>query len=200
MPVKIRLARQGKKGYAHYAIVIADSRAPRDGRFIEKIGTYNPNTVPQQVDLKFDRALYWIQTGALPTDTCRTLLSMKGVLLKDHLLRGVKKGALTEEQVESKFNAWVSDKEAKLNAKKEAKLNAKQEAKNKALAEETKKKEAKLAAAAAKKAEEEAAAAAKKAEEEAAKKAEEEAAAAATENAESQPAEAAAPADEPKAE
>ena len=74
MPVKVRLARQGKKGYAHYAIVIADSRAPRDGRFIEKIGTYNPNTVPQQVDIKFERALYWIQTGAQPTDTCRSLL------------------------------------------------------------------------------------------------------------------------------
>ncbi len=191
MPVKVRLARQGKKGYAHYAIVIADSRAPRDGRFIEKIGTYNPNTVPQQVDIKFERALYWIQTGAQPTDTCRSLLSMKGVLLKDHLLRGVKKGALTEEQAESKFQAWVSDKEAKLNAKKEAKLNAKKEAASKALAEETKKKEAKLAAVSANKAEEAAAEAAKKAEEEAA---------AAAENAESQPAEAAAPADEPKAE
>lgn len=192
MPVKIRLARQGKKGYAHYAIVIADSRAPRDGRFIEKIGTYDPNTVPQQIDIKFERALYWIQTGAQPTDTCRSLLSIKGVLLKDHLLRGVKKGALTEEQAEKKFQAWISEKESKFNAKKEAKINAQKEAANKALAEETKKKEAKLAEAAAKKAEAEAA--------EAAKKAEEAAAAAAAENAESQPAEAEAPADEQKAE
>jgi small subunit ribosomal protein S16 len=185
MPVKVRLARQGKKGYAHYAIVIADSRAPRDGRFIEKIGTYDPNTVPQKVDIKFERALYWIQTGAQPTDTCRTLLSSKGVLLKDHLLRGVKKGALTQEQAESKFNAWVADKEAKLNAKKEAKLNAKKDAATKALAEETKKKEAMLEAINAKK---------KEAEEAAAKKAAEEAA-----NAESQNAEATA-ADESKAE
>ncbi len=192
MPVKIRLARQGKKGYAHYAIVIADSRAPRDGRFVEKIGTYDPNTVPHKVDLKFDRALYWLQTGAQPTDTCRSLLSMKGVLLKDHLLRGVKKGALTEEQAEKKFNAWVADKEAKLNAKKEAKLNAKKDAAAKALAEETKKKEAMIAAAAAKKAEAEAAAAAKKAEEEAA---------AAAQNAEAEQATTEAPAaDEQKAE
>jgi len=174
MPVKVRLARQGKKGYAHYAIVIADSRAPRDGRFIEKIGTYNPNTVPQQIDVKFDRALYWIQTGAQPTDTCRTLLSTKGVLLKDHLLRGVQKGALTAEQAEAKFNAWVSEKENKLNAKKDAKVAAKNDAKAKALAEETKKKEAKLEALNAKKAEAEAAAKAA---------AEEAAAAAATENA-----------------
>ncbi|MCQ2251673.1 MAG: 30S ribosomal protein S16 [Bacteroidales bacterium] len=158
MPVKVRLARQGKKGYAHYAIVIADARAPRDGRFIEKIGTYNPNTVPQQIDIKFDRALYWIQTGAQPTDTCRTLLSTKGVLLKDHLLRGVQKGALTAEQAEAKFNAWVSEKENKLTAKKSAKENAKAEAKKAALAEETKKKEAKQEAINAKKAEAEAAA------------------------------------------
>ncbi|MBQ5403083.1 MAG: 30S ribosomal protein S16 [Bacteroidales bacterium] len=158
MPVKIRLARQGKKGYAHYAIVIADSRAPRDGRFVEKIGTYNPNTVPQQVDIKFDRALYWVQTGAQPTDTCRTLLSMKGVLLKDHLLRGVKKGALTEEQVEAKFSAWVKAKEEKLNAKKAAKENEKKEKAAKNLAAETKVKEAKQEALNKKKAEAEAAA------------------------------------------
>ena len=156
MPVKIRLARQGKKGYAHYAIVIADSRAPRDGRFIEKIGTYNPNTVPQQVDINFDRALYWVQTGAQPTDTCRNLLSMKGVLLKDHLLRGVKKGALTQQQVEAKFSAWISDKESKLNAKKTAKENEKKDKAAKALAEETKVKEAKQEALNKKKAEAEA--------------------------------------------
>ena len=111
MPVKIRLARHGKKGYAYYSILVADSRAPRDGRFIEKVGTYNPNTNPAQVDIKFDRALYWIQTGAQPTDTCRTLLSRKGVLLKDHLLRGVKKNALTEAQAEAKFNEWLKNKE-----------------------------------------------------------------------------------------
>ncbi|MBQ3658398.1 MAG: 30S ribosomal protein S16 [Bacteroidales bacterium] len=173
MPVKIRLARQGKKGYAHYAIVIADSRAPRDGRFIEKIGTYNPNTVPQQVDIKFDRALYWVQTGAQPTDTCRNLLSMKGVLLKDHLLRGVKKGALTAEQVEVKFNAWLSDKEGKLNAKKAAKENEKKDKAAKNLAAETKVKEAKQEALNKKKAEAEAAAKAQAEEAKAAENSEE---------------------------
>lgn len=120
MPVKIRLARNGKKGSAHYSIVIADSRAPRDGKFVEKIGTYNPNTNPATIDICFDRALYWLQTGAQPTDTCRSILSYKGILLKDHLLRGVKKGALTQEQAEAKFESWMKEKETKIEKKKES--------------------------------------------------------------------------------
>ncbi len=164
MPVKIRLARHGKKGYAYYSIVVADSRAPRDGRFIEKVGTYNPNTNPAQVDIKFDRALYWIQTGAQPTDTCRTLLSSKGVLLKDHLLRGVKKNALTEAQAEAKFNEWLKNKENKVNAAKESNESKKKADAAKRLEAESKVKEAKLAEINKKKAEAEAAAKAAEAE------------------------------------
>ncbi|MDH8701716.1 small subunit ribosomal protein S16 [Dysgonomonadaceae bacterium PH5-43] len=110
MATKIRLQRHGRKGYAFYHIVIADSRAPRDGRFIERIGTYNPNTNPATVDLKFDRALYWIQVGAQPTDTTRNILSGEGVLLKKHLLGGVAKGAFTEAEAEVKFEAWKKEK------------------------------------------------------------------------------------------
>jgi small subunit ribosomal protein S16 len=118
MAVKIRLARHGKKGYPYYHIVVADSRSPRDGRFIEKIGTYNPNTNPATIELKSERALYWLGVGALPTDTCRLILSYKGILLRKHLLEGVKKGALTQENADAKFNAWVAEKEAKVQAKK----------------------------------------------------------------------------------
>jgi small subunit ribosomal protein S16 len=118
MAVKIRLARHGKKGYPFYHIVVASSRAPRDGRFIEKLGTYNPNTNPATIELNSDRALYWLNVGALPTDTCRLILSYKGVLLKKHLLEGVKKGALTEEAAEEKFNAWIVSKAEKVQAKK----------------------------------------------------------------------------------
>ena len=118
MAVKIRLARHGKKGAPFYHIVAADSRAPRDGKFIEKLGTYNPNTNPATIDLKFDRALDWLQKGAQPTETCRRILSYKGVLLKKHLNRGVQKGALTQEQADAKFNAWVAEKEAKVASKK----------------------------------------------------------------------------------
>ena len=114
MPAKIRLQRHGKKGQPFYHIVIADGRSPRDGKFIEKIGTYNPLTEPAQINLKFDRALYWYSVGAVPTDTVRSLLSKKGVMLKYHLLQGVKKGALTEEQAEVKFQTWLKEKEAKL--------------------------------------------------------------------------------------
>ena len=115
MPAKIRLQRHGKKGQPFYHIVIADSRSPRDGRFIEKIGTYNPLTDPAQINLKFDRALYWYTVGAVPTDTARSLLSQKGVMLKYHLLQGVKKGAMTEEQAEVKFQNWMKEKESKLS-------------------------------------------------------------------------------------
>lgn len=113
MPAKIRLQRHGKKGQPFYHIVVADSRSPRDGRFIEKIGTYNPLTNPAEVTLNFDRAMYWVGVGAVPTDTARSLLSRKGVMLKHHLMIGVRKGALTEEQVEVKFQAWLKEREAK---------------------------------------------------------------------------------------
>ena len=115
MPAKIRLQRHGKKGQPFYHIVIADSRSPRDGKFIEKIGTYNPITDPAQINIKFDRALHWYSVGAVPTDTVRSLLSKTGVMMKYHLLRGVQKGALTEEQAEVKFQNWMKEKEAKAN-------------------------------------------------------------------------------------
>ncbi len=117
MPVKIRLARHGRKRRAFYYIVAADSRAPRDGRYIERIGSYNPNTDPATIDLNFDKALKWLRNGAIPTETCRAILSYKGVLYKNHLLKGVAKGALTEEEAENKFNAWVKEKEQKIQAK-----------------------------------------------------------------------------------
>ena len=117
MAVKIRLARHGKKGFAFYHIVAADSRAPRDGKFIEKLGTYNPNTNPATIDLNFERALDWLQKGAQPTDTCRAILSYKGVLYKKHLLGGVAKGAFSESDAEAKFNKWLGEKESKIAAK-----------------------------------------------------------------------------------
>ena len=116
MATKIRLQRHGRKNYAFYSIVIADSRAPRDGRFIEKIGTYNPNTNPSTIDLKFDRALYWVEVGAQPTDTVRSILSKEGVYMMKHLKGGVKKGAFDEAALETKFNAWKAEKENKLKA------------------------------------------------------------------------------------
>ena len=106
MPVKIRLQRYGKKAHAFYHIVIADGRAPRDGKFIEKIGTYNPATNPVTIILNNDKALMWLQKGALPTDTCRSILSYKGILYKKHLQGGVTKGALTQEQADAKFEKW----------------------------------------------------------------------------------------------
>ncbi len=117
MAVKIRLARHGKKGHAFYHIVAADCRAPRDGRFIEKLGTYNPNTNPATIDLSFEKALDWLMKGAQPTDTCRAILSYKGVLYKKHLLGGVAKGAFAESDVEAKFNKWLSEKEGKVTGK-----------------------------------------------------------------------------------
>lgn len=118
MATKIRLQRHGRKGYAFYQIVVADSRAKRDGRFIEKIGSYNPNTNPATVVLNFDRALYWIGTGAQPTDTTKSILSKEGVMMKNHLLGGVKKGAFTAEQAEEKYQAWKSGKTAAADAVK----------------------------------------------------------------------------------
>ena len=131
MPVKIRLQRHGKKGKPFYWVVAADARASRDGKFLEKIGTYNPISNPAQIELNIDLAVKWLHNGAQPTDTARRILSYKGVLLKYHLQGGVKKGALTQEQADAKFNAWMAEKEQKINAKKESlakgKANAKQE-------------------------------------------------------------------------
>lgn len=127
MATKIRLQRNGRKNYAFYAIVIADVNAPRDGRFVEKIGTYNPNTNPATIDLKFERALYWVQSGAQPTDTVRNILSSEGVYMMKHLLGGVKKGAFNEEAAQAKFEAWKSEKANKANAF-EAQKNAEKKA------------------------------------------------------------------------
>ena len=118
MATKIRLQRNGRKGYAFYSIVIviADSRAPRDGRFIEKVGTYNPNTNPATVDLNFDRALYWVKVGAQPTDTVRNILSREGVYMMKHLQGGVAKGAFDEATAQARFSAWKENKQANLAA------------------------------------------------------------------------------------
>ena len=126
MPVKIRLQRHGRKGYAYYHIVIADSRAPRDGKFIERIGSYNPNTNPATIDLKFDRALYWLQVGAQPTDTTRNILSDEGVMLKKHLLGGVTKGAFDMDEAEKRFAAWKTAKDSNVTKTKEQLLAEKQ--------------------------------------------------------------------------
>ena len=177
MSTKIRLARHGRKGRPFYHVVIADSRAPRDGRYIEKIGTYNPNTNPATIDLKFDRALYWLMTGAQPTDTASRILSYKGVLLKKHLLEGVKKGAFDEAAAEAEqitgavvtiFEAWMKEKEAKIQAKIQKLAQAGDAAAKAALEAEAKVRAAKEEIIAKKKAELAAAEAAKKAEEEAA--------------------------------
>lgn len=165
MPVKIRLARRGKKGYAYYHIVVADSRAPRDGKFIEQIGTYNPNTNPATISLQFDKAVDWLDKGAQPTDTARAILSYKGVLYKKHLLGGVKKGAFTAEAAEEKFNKWAAEKEAQINAKRAKLADVKGAAVSARLAEEAKINEERAKALAAKKAESEAAANAAEAEE-----------------------------------
>lgn len=170
MPVKIRLARHGRKARPFYHIVIADSRAPRDGRFIERIGSYNPNTNPATIDLDFNSALSWLQKGAQPTETARAILSYKGVMLKNHLLKGVKKGALTEEQAEAKFETWMKEKEGKIQAKIDGLASKKEAAKKERLEAEAKINEERAAAIAKRKsdlaAEIEAAEAAKRAEEE----------------------------------
>lgn len=164
MATKIRLQRHGRKGYAFYSIVIADVRAPRDGKFTEKIGTYNPNTNPATVDLKFDRALYWVEVGAQPTDTVRNILSDEGVYLMKHLRGGVKKGAFDEATCDAKFAAWKDDKqkgleafEAKKAVDKKAAEAARLDAEKKVNEEIAKKVAEKKAAEAAAKAEAEAA-------------------------------------------
>ena len=168
MATKIRLQRGGHKNYAFYRIVIADSRAPRDGRFTEKIGTYNPNTNPATVDLNFERALYWVETGAQPTDTVRNILSKEGVYLMKHLRGGVKKGAFDEAEAQKRFDAWKADKEKGLDAVRASEAKAKKEAYDKEIEAEKKINED----IAKKVAEKKAAIAAAKAEEEAKKAAE----------------------------
>ena len=128
MATRIRLQRHGRKGYAFYSIVAADSRAPRDGKFIEKLGTYNPNTNPATVDLNFERALFWVECGAQPTDTVRNILSNEGVLLMKHLNGGVKKGAFDQAAAQAKFEAWKQEKTNKANAFEAKKVEAKKAA------------------------------------------------------------------------
>ncbi|MBR6746471.1 MAG: 30S ribosomal protein S16 [Muribaculaceae bacterium] len=157
MATKIRLQRHGRKNYAFYPIVIADSRAPRDGKFIERIGSYNPNTNPATITLNFERALYWVNVGAQPTDTVRTILSNEGVLLMKHLQGGVKKGAFDEAEAQRRFEAWKNKKQAAVDAVKSSLSDKKaqdakarladEQAKNKAKAEVVAKKKAELAAA-----------------------------------------------------
>ncbi len=148
MPVKIRLQRHGKKGKPFYWIVAADSRAKRDGKYLEKLGVYNPNTNPATIDLDVDGAVKWLQNGAQPTDTAKNLLSYKGALLKNHLAGGVRKGALTEEQAEAKFTAWLEEKTGKVDSKKDGLAQAEADAKAKALEAEKAVNEARIAAAA----------------------------------------------------
>jgi small subunit ribosomal protein S16 len=150
MATKIRLQRFGKKGKPFYHVVVADSRSPRDGKFIERLGSYNPNTNPATIDINFDKTLEWINSGAQPTDTCRAILSYKGVLYKKHLEGGVKKGALTPEQADIKFNEWLQGKDTKIQGKKEGLTSTKEEARKAALAAESKKKQDRAAALAAK--------------------------------------------------
>ena len=147
MSVKIRLQRHGKKGKPFYWIVAADARAKRDGRYLEKLGTYNPNTNPATVNLDIDGAVKWLQNGAQPTDTAKTILSYKGAMLKNHLVGGVRKGALTEEQAEEKFQAWLEEKAGKVASKEDNVAKAKSEAKAKALEAEKAVNEARVAAA-----------------------------------------------------
>jgi small subunit ribosomal protein S16 len=147
MSVKIRLQRHGKKGKPFYWIVAADARAKRDGKYLEKIGTYNPNVNPAIIDLNIDKAVEWLQNGAQPTDTAKNILSYKGAMLKNHLVGGIRKGALTQEQADAKFAAWVEEKAAKISDKEAGLSKAQSEAKAKALAAEKAVNEARIEAA-----------------------------------------------------
>jgi small subunit ribosomal protein S16 len=144
MSVKIRLARRGRKKQAIYDVVVADARAPRDGRFIEKIGTYNPNTNPASININNERALTWLLNGAQPTDTVKAMLSYRGIMLKKHLQIGVLKGAISQEQADSKFTAWLEEKDAKITSKSDKLATAKADVRAKALAAETAKNQARL--------------------------------------------------------
>ncbi|OAB79948.1 30S ribosomal protein S16 [Cochleicola gelatinilyticus] len=136
MPVKIRLQRHGKKGKPFYWIVAADARSKRDGKYLDKLGIYNPNVNPAQIELDIDGAVKWLQNGAQPTDTARAILSYKGAMMKNHLAGGVRKGAFTEEQAEEKFNAWVEEKGKTVEAKKSKVSEAKDKLKAEALVAE----------------------------------------------------------------
>ena len=150
MPARIRLQRRGKKNQAFYHIVVADGRAPRDGKFIEKLGTYNPNTKPADIVLDVDRSVQWLKNGATPSDTARRILSYKGVLLKRHLQIGVEKGAITQEQADVKFNQWLQEKEAKMHQVKSEDDAKKRETAKARMENEKKVNETKAAALAAK--------------------------------------------------
>ena len=157
MATKLRLQRRGRKNYAFYQIIVADSRAPRDGKYIERIGSYNPNTNPATITLDFDRALYWLQVGAQPTDTVRNILSSEGVLMKNHLLGGVQKGAFDEAEAEKRFEAWKNSKLQKAHSVKSKEEEEKRAAEKAQLEAEKEVNKAKAEALAKKKAEEEAA-------------------------------------------
>ena len=148
MPVRIRLQRHGKKGKPFYWVVAADSRAKRDGKYLEKLGIYNPNTNPATIELDVDGSVKWLQNGAQPSETAKRILSYKGVLLKHHLLGGVRKGALTEEQVEEKFNAWLEEKASIVGSKVDGLAKAEADARAKALKAEKEVNEKRMAAAA----------------------------------------------------
>ncbi|MFN4082916.1 MAG: 30S ribosomal protein S16 [Bacteroidia bacterium] len=150
MSVKIRLQRFGRKQAPYYHVVVADSRAPRDGKFIEKIGSYRPSSQPAQIELDVEKAVQWLFNGAQPTDTARAILSYKGALYKKHLIEGVKKGALTQEQADEKFNKWLEEKNAKINAHTEKVVKTKNQVLSERLAAETKVKEERAAKIAAK--------------------------------------------------
>jgi small subunit ribosomal protein S16 len=150
MATKIRLQRFGKKGKPFYHVVVADSRSPRDGKFIERLGSYNPNTNPATIELNFEKAVNWVLNGAEPTDTARAILSYKGVLYKKHLEGGVRKGALTAEQADAKFAQWLEGKTGQISGKTEGLAASKAEARKAALAAEAKKNEDRAAAIAAK--------------------------------------------------
>ncbi len=180
MATRLRLQRRGRKNYPFYQIIVADSRAPRDGKYIERIGSYNPNTNPATITLDFERALHWLQTGAEPSDTVRNILSREGVLMKKHLLGGVTKGAFTEEEADRKYEEWMANKnkdiesvkaaeEEKERAEEKARLDAEKKANQARLDELAKKKAEEVAALEAEKAEKAAAKAEKAAAEEAAK-------------------------------
>ena len=164
MATRLRLQRRGRKNYPFYQIIVADSRAPRDGRYIERIGSYNPNTNPATITLDFERALHWLQTGAEPSDTVRNILSREGVLMKKHLLGGVAKGAFTEEEADRKYEEWMANKnkdiesvkaaeEEKERAEEKARLDAEKKANQARLDELAKKKAEEVAALEAEKAE-----------------------------------------------
>ncbi len=146
MSVKIRLSRHGKKHNAYYHIVVADARAPRDGKFIEVIGNYNPNTNPATINLNSDKALAWLNNGAQPTDTCRAILSYKGVLFRNHLQKGVAKGVITQEAADAKITAWEEGKMSKIEEKKSSLTGSAQKSLEQRMADEIKKKDAKAEA------------------------------------------------------